>query len=1104
MEPTLQLAPPVVAVIVVHEPGPWFDEVLDALAEQDYTNLKSLFLIAGDPGDIPAHVRERVPNAFVRAVAGNPGYGAAANEVLQLVEGENGFFCFLHDDVALEPTAIRTLVEELYRSNAGIVGPKLVDWDQPTVLQHVGLGVDRFGEVDPLIEPGEVDQEQHDAVRDVFALPSACLLVRADLFRSIRGFDSVIDFYGDDVDLCWRAHLGGARVVVVPTALARHRKGLVERRPDLAHATLDARHRLRSVATLSGARHLPLLFVQLLFVTVAELLIGVLTGKPRSAFASVRALVGLVPRVPAIIARRGEVRPLRHVPDSEVRGLQARGSARLSSYLRSRDSRPVDPESTTEKRWRQTAGSAPAIAWLAVIALVAIGSRNLISGGIPSIGELLRFPASPRRLIGDFRSGWWGHGLGATAAAPTGVLLIALGSVLTLFHMALWQTVSVLGLFVVGYVGMWRLASIFPTARARITGLVVYAALPLPAQALSAGRWGALACYAAMPWVVHLLRRITGIESLEAGSADTVELIVEVPRRKRMRFIAQLALLSAVVIAFTPAFALVLVGVGVVLGVTTLASQGSWRVSAGMFGAAVTAAVLAVVVNFPWFADLFGDGGWDLVAGVPPVSSRSVGVARLARFALGRNAGSFLTIALFVPVVVAPLVARSWRLTWSIRAAGLVVAFGWLIVLDDRGSLPVRLPEPGVLLAPVAVGLALAAACLAASFADDVMGGSFGLRQPIAVLAAFSVVVGVLPGIYAVGSGRWNMPRVTLVSQLRELPPDSADGDYRVLWIGDPRVMPVEGWTLRPGIAYAITDDGELDVREHWAGLPTEAEQRVADAIGTMTRETTLRLGRLLAPYAIRYIIIPVADGAASTVKRPLPLPGGLTDALDDQLDLRRPLTSPLNYIVYENTAWIPTRSLLTGDAAEATTLAGDEALVEDDLEGAVPVGVGALDRGPAGFDVAAGTVHVAVPDDSHWKLSVDGRTVPSHTAFGSTMAFDVPAGRATLTYDTSASRTLGIVVQLLLWLVLLYVASTLDPVRWWRRRRRLATVSPSPVVLSITEPIIQPVEPEPDAYDEPAPWADEPMTDPLVVVGDDDPLPEPATSDSVDEGGAT
>ena len=185
---------------------------------QDYTNLKILVLVVGETGDLPDRIRAALPHAFVRAVEGNPGFGPAANEVLRLVEGENGFFCFLHDDVAIEPDTIRLLVEELYRSNAGIVGPKLVEWDRPTVLQHVGFAVDRFGETDPIVEPGETDQEQHDAVRDVFALPSACLLVRADLFRSLGGFDDEISYHGEDVDLCWRAHHSGARVVVVPSA----------------------------------------------------------------------------------------------------------------------------------------------------------------------------------------------------------------------------------------------------------------------------------------------------------------------------------------------------------------------------------------------------------------------------------------------------------------------------------------------------------------------------------------------------------------------------------------------------------------------------------------------------------------------------------------------------------------------------------------------------------------------------------------------------------------------------------------------------------------------------------------------------------------------
>ena len=57
----------------------------------------------------------------------------------------SGFFCLLHDDVALDPDAIRQLVEETYRSNAGIVGPKLVDWEAPEHVLEVGDAADKFG-----------------------------------------------------------------------------------------------------------------------------------------------------------------------------------------------------------------------------------------------------------------------------------------------------------------------------------------------------------------------------------------------------------------------------------------------------------------------------------------------------------------------------------------------------------------------------------------------------------------------------------------------------------------------------------------------------------------------------------------------------------------------------------------------------------------------------------------------------------------------------------------------------------------------------------------------------------------------------------------------
>lgn len=1046
MSPTETINPPVVAVMVVHEPGPWFSEVLEGLALQDHADLRTLFLVSGNSEEAVELINQRLPDAIVRELPGDPGFGASANEVLALVEGDRGFFCFLHDDVALERSTIRLLVEELYRSNAGIVGPKLVEWDDRRILQRVGLGVDAFGEVDTYLQPGEADQEQHDSVSDVFALPSACMLIRADLFRALNGFSPHIRFHGDDVELCWRAHLGGARSVVAPLARARHRGELNARRPDLDHQAMSARSRMFTVATLTGAGRLPLVMVRHLALTLGQLVVGLFTGTAGRAFDALQATFGLIPRVLRIGSRRREVRSLRRVPAHEVASLQLRGSARLTSYLRNRGTAPIDPEASVERRWRQTAGSAPAVAWIALLVLLIVGSRQLITGGIPSFGQFLPFPASPGKLFADFRSGWWSHGLGSGEPAPTGAAMVALGSVLTGFRMGLWQTVCVVGLYLVGMLGMWRLGRLFPTARARIAGLCAYAAIPLPVALISGGRWAALACYAAMPWSVHLLRRCAGLESLGGVGDDQVEAYTVHEPRRQIRLFALLVLTMAVPAAFAPTYPILVAVAAVVLALTGYAVGSSWQASASLAGHALAAMVAAVLLQLPWSRTWFASGGWAAITGVAPAGGGGHSVYAMARFDLGDVTLGVVALALYLPLIGALLLAKGWRFTWAVRGAGLVIVFLVIAVMADHNALGINPPEPGILLVPVGVGLALCAACFTAAMQDDVMVGGFGWRQPVGLLCTAGLGLGLVPGVVNVASGRWNTPRSTLLSVVTQLPTDPAEGNYRVLWLGDPRLMPVGAWTYRPGIAYALSSDGPLTVDDAWSGTPTNSESSIRDAIDSIADGTTFRAGRLLAPYAIRYVIIPADDGTAG--EEPLPRPIGLEDALDDQLDLGKPLLGPLKYVVYENRAWTPIRSVLSEAGAAASTLDDQASIAATDLGDSTPFAVGAPDRGPATGDVLGGVLHVASPLDDNWTLTVGGQRVTARPAFGATSAFDLPVGgTATLRHETPFSRTLALLAQAILWAIVVLAATRIDPVSWWRRRRGIVAKPGQPVM---------------------------------------------------------
>jgi len=632
-------APPVVAVVVVHDPGDWLDETLDAFAGQDYPNLRFLFLVGEGESEssvpleaIDAAITSRLPKAFVRSLGANPGFASAANEVGRLVEGENGFFLFCHDDIAPDPTAVRLMVEELYRSNAGAVGPKFVEWDDPSVLRSVGLGLDRFGVIDQPIESGEVDQEQHDGVRDVFVLPTACLMVRADLFRELGGFDDAIDFYGEDVEFCWRMHHSGARVVVAPSARVRHRGLLSDRRPDLNEVRLAARHRLRTVAAMTGAARLPVRILELVVLTFAELAVGLFTGRLKQGFASLAALVGLVPRVPSIIARRRAVAPMRRVPEREVLGLQQRGSARLSSFLRTRDTATYVGSGTSVRRWKEST-TAPAIAWIAVLIFVAIGSRTFFSDGIPTVGEFFPFPDSPRDLLERYTSGWNPRGTGATSPNPTGMATISMLSVTTLFRMGLLHTLFIVGLVVVGLVGLWKLATVFPSTRARIAALVVYAASPLVSGAFGTGSLHVLVVFATVPWVVHTLRRAVGVETADPRTADmdVADGLVTLSWPERLRRTMQLGIVVGLGAAFEPVVLVISLTVGVLLAVGTLLALAPWRTAARYLGATVVGTIIAALLNIPWITSW----SWDALVGPPPIGDPGRGIRALASFEIG-------------------------------------------------------------------------------------------------------------------------------------------------------------------------------------------------------------------------------------------------------------------------------------------------------------------------------------------------------------------------------------------------------------------------------------------------------------------------------------
>ncbi|MEO7427843.1 MAG: glycosyltransferase family 2 protein, partial [Acidimicrobiales bacterium] len=813
-------APAVVAVVVARDPGPWFEESMASLADQDYPNLSILVVDPNSASEVKPRVGLSAPGAFVRRIEENPGFGAAANEVLEVVEGA-AFYLICHDDIAPEPDVVRLLVEEAYRSNAAVVGPKLVAWDNPRQLLQVGEGMDHAGYVVPLVERGELDQEQHDAVRDVFAIPGACTLVRADLFAAIGGFDEGIDYLMDDVSLCWRAHVAGARVVVAPMARVRHLEALSVRRVVDDRRRLQARHRLRVVLSCYSALGLVRVVPKMVVLHVAETVYALLVGRTGQARELVAAWLWNLRRVGELRDARRQVKGFRDLPDHEVRRFMARGSARFRQFVRGQIGADEDRLSGWARSGRHVAGTlragtfrSAAVVWAAVALVLVAGSRHLITRGVPAVGELVPFSSSPVELLREWTSGWRTAGLGSEAPAPTAFGLVGVLGVLSAGTMGLLRTVLTIGLLPVGALTIHRLAAPIGSRHAQTAALLVYVCNPLPYNALAAGRWGAMALYALLPLVFAILGRASGLAPFGSIGGDPGPHVR--PTRWR-RHVLALGMTTALAATLIPGAVLVIVAMGVAMAFGSLLTY-RVRGSGRMIGAAVGAAVLAVVLHLPWSADLLLPGTpWTAIVGAER-GPRPSDLGALLRFQVGPLGGGPLGWVFLIAAALPLLIGRAERHAWAVRGWTVAVAFWGLAWLSQRGTLPVALPPTEVLLAPAAVGLALATAMGVAAFEVDLPGYRFGWRQVASGLAGAAVLLGTIPVLGAAFDGRWSAPGGDHARALGFIDAENDRLPFRVLWVGDPSALPLGSWALSDGVGYATTDSGTPRLEDLWVG----------------------------------------------------------------------------------------------------------------------------------------------------------------------------------------------------------------------------------------------------------------------------------------------
>ena len=555
------MPPTVTAILVAHRGPEHLRRTLDAIAAQTRA-IDSLVVIGVDSDDATSSVAaEGAPDHLLASTEKLP-YGTAigvAARVVPPATSDDDWLWFLGQDSAPEPDALARLIETVGVSpSVAIAGPKLVDWDEASVIRELGLSMTPFGATVAVVED-ELDQAQHDRTSDMLAVPAAGMLIRHTVWEQLGGFDPGLPVFDDGLDLCVRARLAGHRVVIVPSARvasaddgvssARRRpKGRARRRQHRQKRSAQLHRRMAYAPGVALFFH----WLSLVPLAVARSIVFLIGKQPGSIGGELAAAFSTafggsrIGQARSAIKRVRTVRwkaaaPLR-IPLAEVRRMRAQ--KREASLVRMHGERRELNFFSGGGAWVVLATALMSIALFAPF----LGSSQLSGGGILPLNDI-------GGLWANLGYGWRDIGIGFVGAAdPFTAVLAVLGS------LTFWQPSFVLVLLwfaalPLAALGAWFLATrLTHRAVLRATFALVWALAPMLFDALQQGRPAAVIVHLLLPWLFF------------AGTAA----------KRSWAAAATTALLAAAIVACAPILAPALIVVWIIAA--ALSGRGVGRV----------------------------------------------------------------------------------------------------------------------------------------------------------------------------------------------------------------------------------------------------------------------------------------------------------------------------------------------------------------------------------------------------------------------------------------------------------------------------------------------------------------------------------------------
>ncbi len=157
----------------------------------------------------------------------NLGFCKGYNKALKHLEAK--YFVLLNSDIEVSSNWLLPMIDFLEKNKEVVaVQPKIKSFHQKTHFEYAGAAggfLDKWGYAfcrGRIFDTCEKDEGQYDENCEIFWATGACMVVRAEWWHKLGGFDEALFAHFEEIDFCWRVQRAGGKIFCITESEVFH------------------------------------------------------------------------------------------------------------------------------------------------------------------------------------------------------------------------------------------------------------------------------------------------------------------------------------------------------------------------------------------------------------------------------------------------------------------------------------------------------------------------------------------------------------------------------------------------------------------------------------------------------------------------------------------------------------------------------------------------------------------------------------------------------------------------------------------------------------------------------------------------------------------